>query len=86
MWGFLRFKKTFDTVNHNIIFSKLQHYGIRGKANDWFKSFLVNRNQYTSINDINSTSEKVMYGLPQGLVLGPLLLSLLLIYMFLLKK
>ena len=66
-------KKTFDTVNHNILLSKLHHYGIRGKVNDWFKSFLVNRNQYTSINDANSTSEKVMYGVPQGSVLGPLL-------------
>ena len=66
-------KKTFDTVNHNILLSKLHHYGIRGKVNDWFKSFLVNRSQYTSINDANSTSEKVMYGVPQGSVLGPLL-------------
>ena len=51
----------------------ITHYGIRGKANDWFKSFLVNRNQYTSINNTNSTSEKDMYGVPQGSVLGPLL-------------
>ena len=70
---YLDLKKVFDTVNHNILLSKLHHYGIRGKANDWFKSFLVNRNQYTSINDANSTSEKVMYGVPQGSVLGPLL-------------
>ena len=58
---YLDLKKAFDTVNHNILLSKLHHYGIRGKANDWFKSFLVNRNQYTSINNTNSTSEKVMY-------------------------
>ena len=70
---YLDLKKAFDTVNHNILFSKLHHYGIRGKANNWFKSFLVNRNQYTSINDANSTSENVMYGVPQGSVLGPLL-------------
>ena len=70
---YLDLKKAFDTVNHNILLSKLHHYGIRGKANDWFKSFLVNRNQYTSINNTNSTSEKVMYGVPQGSVLGPLL-------------
>ena len=70
---YLDLKKEFHTVNHNILLSKLHHYGIRGKANDWFKSFLVNRNQYTSINDPNSTSEKVMYGVPQGSALGPLL-------------
>ena len=57
---YLDLKKAFDTVNHNILLSKLHHYGIRGKANDWFKSFLVNRNQYTSINNKNYTSEKVM--------------------------
>ena len=69
---YLDLKKAFDIVKH-ILLSKLHHYGIRGKANDWFKSFLVNRNQYTSINDANSTSEKVMYGVPQGPVLGLLL-------------
>ena len=63
----LDLKKSFDTVNHNILLSKLHHYGIRGEANDRFKSFLVNRNQYTSINDANSTSEKVMCGVPPGL-------------------
>ena len=62
---YLDLKKAFHTVNHNILLSKLHHYGRRGKANDWFKSFVVNRNQYTSINT-NSTSEKVMYGVPRA--------------------
>ena len=44
---YLDLKKAFDTVNHNILLSKLHHHGIRGKVNDWFKSFLVKRNQYT---------------------------------------
>ena len=65
---YLDLKKAFDTVNHNILLSKLHHYGIRGKANDWFKSFLLNRSQYTSKNNTNSTSEKVMYGVPQDSV------------------
>ena len=73
MRGLLRFKKSIWYSQSNILLSKLYHYGIRGKANDWFKSFIVNRNQYTSLNNTNSTSEKVMYGVPQGSVLGPLL-------------
>ena len=51
---YLDLKKAFDTVNHTIFLSKLHHYGIRGIANDWFKSFLVNRTQHTNINKSNS--------------------------------
>ena len=70
---YLNLKKGFDTVNYKILLSKLNHYGIRGIANDWFKSFFVNRTQYTNINVSNSNPEKVMYGVPHGSVLGPLL-------------
>ena len=70
---YLDLKKAFDTVNHKIFLSKLNHYRIRGIANDWLKSFLVNRTQYTNRNRGNSNPEKVLYGVPQGSVLGPLL-------------
>ena len=70
---YLDLKKAFDAVNHKILLSKLHHCGIRGIANDWLKSFLVNRTQYTTINESNSNPEKMMYDVPQGLVLGPLL-------------
>ena len=70
---FLGLKKAFDTVNHKILLSKLNHYGIRGIANDWFKSFWVNKTHYTHINESNSNPEKVLYGVPQGSVLGLLL-------------
>ena len=70
---YLDLKKALDTVNHKILLSKLNHYGIRGIANDWFKSFLVNRTQYTNINGSNSNLEKVMCGVPQDSVLGLLL-------------
>ena len=70
---YLDLKKVFDKVNHKILLLKLNHCGIRGIANDWFKSFLVNRTQYTNINGSNSNPEKVLYGVSQGSVLGPLL-------------
>ena len=39
----------FDTVNHNILLTNLEHYGIKGNANYWFCSFLTDRKQYTNV-------------------------------------
>ena len=63
---FVDLQKAFDTVDHQILLAKLNHYGIRGVSNDWFKSYLSNRNQYVFIN-----------GYESGLAgLGPLLFLL----------
>ena len=70
---FLDLKKAFDTVNHKILLDKLNYYGIRDKTNDWFKSFLNEHLQFTTINTLNSTTKLVTHGVPQGSVLGPLL-------------
>ena len=51
---FADLQKAFDTVDQQILLAKLNHYGIRGVPNDWFKSYLSNRNQYVSINGFDS--------------------------------
>ena len=70
---FVDLQKTFDTIERHIPLSKLEHYGVRGLANAWFKSYLSNRKQYVSINGYDSYLADVKAGVPQGLVLGPLL-------------
>ena len=61
--AFLDFRKVFDTVNHKILLNKLIHYGIRGKAVDWFQSFLSHRVQYTSVSGFDSEPSLVTHGL-----------------------
>ena len=73
---FVDLQKAFDTVDHQILLAKLNHYGIRGVSNDWFKSYLSNRSQYVSINGYESGLAAINCGVPQGSVLGPLLFLL----------
>ena len=60
----LDFQKAFATVNHSILSKKLEHYGVRGLANDWFPSYLTNRKQFVSINGFESTLREMKYGFP----------------------
>ena len=68
--------KGFDTINHNIMLSKLYYYGIRGVANDWFTSYLDSRIQCTNYRSSLSEFKKITCGVPRGSLLGPLLFTL----------
>ena len=70
---FLDFSKAFDTVDHVILSRKLKSIGLDDNSLNWFKSYLTNRQQKTSINDTLSSSLPVSVGVPQGSILGPLL-------------
>ena len=60
-------QKAFDTLKYDILLAKLEHYGIRGFANEWF------RKQFVSVNSHVSNKSSIKYGVPQGSVLEPLL-------------
>ena len=72
----LDFSKAFDKVSHSCLLHKLRHYGISGVLLRWIRDFLTNRSQEVILNNIHSDSCKVLSGVPQGSVLGPLLFLL----------
>ena len=76
MWSFCGLEKAFDTLDQQILLAKLNHYGIRGVSNDWFKSYLSNRSQYESINGFDFGHAAINCSVPQGSVLGPCLFLL----------
>ena len=70
---FIDFSKAFDTVPHDILIKKLDHYGIRGEVKDWFSDYLHNREQTTNYENTHSSWKKTTsLGVLQGSVLGPI--------------
>ena len=51
---FLDLSKSYDTIDHTILINKLQCYGVRGSACNWFASYLHNRKQYVVFNKSES--------------------------------
>ena len=70
---YIDFSKSFDTVNHNILMSKLMRNGVRGAMQHWFESYLSNRKQYVSIKNWSSSISNITLRVPQGSVLDPVL-------------
>ena len=76
---FLDLSKAFDTLEHDVVYKKLELYGLRGVCLDWFKSYLSNRSMLVECKagetgaTYTSESHTVRCGTPQGSCLGPLI-------------
>ena len=73
---FIDLKKAFDTIDHEILLSKLELYGFKGASLNLFRDYLSDRTQVTVINNVKSETSRIRCGVPQGSILGPLLFLL----------
>ena len=71
----LDLQKAFDTVNHEILLTKLQVMGFSKATLAWFRSYLSNRHQLVAIHDVYSRLLPITCGVPQGSILGPILFT-----------
>jgi exonuclease III len=75
--SFLDMSAAFDTVDHSILFSKLQsEFGLQSRCISWLTSYLTNRKYKVNFNGRTTDENISLYGVPQGSVLGPILFNL----------
>ena len=70
---FIDLSKAFDTVNHEILITKLENYGVRGSNIKWYSNYLEGRKQFICFGEKNTELENITCGVSQGSILGPLL-------------
>ena len=78
--------KAFDTISHDLFIAKLHAYGFDKTGLELMKSYLTNRWQRTKINSSFSTWAELIIGVPQGSVLGPLLINIFINDLFFIFK
>ena len=70
---FIDLSKAFDTIDHQILISKLNNYGVKGKNLSCFKSYLENRKQYLNYSNDVTNLAQIKCDVSQESILGPLL-------------
>ena len=73
----------FDSLDHSILIDRIKSIGFTGSSLDWIISYLSNRTYSINIKGLYSPIGKLRYGVPQGSVLGPLLFSIYILFLFL---
>ena len=70
---FLDLSRAFDTVDHPLLLQTFTNIGLTTSTTQWFRLYLTNRSQITSVRDAHSASTEMPIGVPQDSILGPLL-------------